>query len=148
MSEAKQRFSTEIDAPPQRCFETITDFAAYPEWSSVIVSTRVLERGAEGLARRVEFELDMTLRTVRYVLEYRYEPPERLSWTLVEGDLQAVEGSYTFEPLEGGRRTRATCEQAVTLGFWIPGPIRRLAEQKALRDSVLEFKRAVESRRG
>ncbi|MGH7823374.1 MAG: SRPBCC family protein [Candidatus Binatia bacterium] len=145
MAGARQSFTAEIDAPPEKCFEVIVDFARYPEWSSVITRTSVLDTHADGLARRVEFELDMTIRTIRYVLDYSYEPPHRLRWKLVEGDVADVEGAYTFEAV--GTKTRTTCEQAVSLGFWLPGPIRRIAEQKALRDSVLEFKREVERRR-
>ena len=146
MAEAKQTFTIEVDATPDRCFETIIDFPRYPEWSSVITAAHVLDVDADGVARRVEFELDMTIRTVHYVLEYAYERPTRLTWKLVEGDVEDVEGAYTFEPA-GKKKSRVTCEQAVSLGFWIPGPIRRIAEQKALKDSVTEFKAEVERRK-
>ncbi|MGH7896498.1 MAG: SRPBCC family protein [Candidatus Binatia bacterium] len=142
MAETRQSFSAEIAASPEECFRVITDFPAYPKWSSVISATRVLDSYADGLARRVEFVLDMRIRTVRYVLDYSYEAPHRLDWKLVEGDVADVAGTYLLEPVNGA--TRATCEQAVSLGFWIPGPIRRVAEQKALKDSVLEFKAEVE----
>lgn len=143
MAETRQSFATEIEAPPEACYAAIVDFPSYPSWSSVITSAEVVDRHPGGLARRVAFELDMTIRTVRYTLEYAHEPPRRMTWKLVEGDVAGVEGAYTFEPAGAGR-TRTTCEQAVSLGFWIPGPIRRIAEQKALRDSVLEFKEWVE----
>ena len=146
MAEHRQSFSTEIDATPEQCFEAIVDFPRYPSWSSVISSTTVRETHADGLARIVEFELDMTIRTVRYVLDYSYERPHRLDWKYVEGDIEDVTGTYTFEA-KGAGKTIATCEQAVSLGFWIPGPIRRVAEQKALKDSVLEFKAEVERKK-
>ncbi|MGH7859981.1 MAG: SRPBCC family protein [Candidatus Binatia bacterium] len=146
MAEKRQSFTTDIDASPENCFEVIADFPSYPNWSSVITRTAVLDTYPDGLARRVEFELDMTIRTVRYVLDYSYEPPHRLRWKFVEGDLADVEGAYIFE--RAGKKTRTTCEQAVSLGFWLPGPIRRIAEQKALKDSVLEFKSEVEKRKG
>ena len=145
MAETRQSFTTEIDALPEECFDTILDFAAYPSWSSVITATSVRETDANGIPRIVEFELDMTIKTIRYVLEYTASPPDRLDWKLLEGDVTGVEGSYRFELV--GTKTRTTCEQAVDLGFWIPGPIRRIAEQKALKDSVLEFKAEVERRK-
>lgn len=144
MAETRQSFTTEIDAAPEDCFATILDFGAYPSWSSVITRTSILEYDADGIARVVEFELDMTIKTIRYVLEYTASPPGRLDWKLVEGDVAGVEGCYRFEP--AGGKTRTTCEQFVDLGFWVPGPIRRIAEQKALKDSVLEFKAEVERR--
>jgi len=144
MAETRQTFSTEIDATPEECFAAIVDFAAYPDWSSAISACNVREYDENGRARVVEFELDMRIKMIRYVLAYRAEPPHKLEWSLVEGDLAGVEGSYHFEA--SGPRTNAICSQAVDLGFWIPGPIRRVFEQKALQDSVLEFKVEVERR--
>ncbi len=141
----EQEFTAQIEAPVTACFETITDFDAYPKWSSPVERTVVVERYPDGLARLVEFLLDMKLRTVRYVLEYCYEPPRRLEWRSVDGDIEAISGSYVFEPV-GRAGTRATCRQAVSLGFWIPGPIRSALEKQALRTSVLEFKTEVERR--
>jgi len=141
----EQEFTTQIEAPVATCFETITDFETYPKWSSPVERIAVAERYPDGLGRLVEFLLDMKLRTVRYVLEYRYQPPHRLEWQSVDGDIEAISGSYLFAPL-GRNRTRATCRQAVSLGFWLPRPIRSTLEKQALRKSVLEFKEEVERR--
>ncbi len=145
MADVQQSFSTGIDAPADLCYAAIADFEAYPSWSSPITKIGVLDRYHDGFARRVEFFLDMKLRTVRYVLEYTWEPPHRLSWTYVEGDVDDIVGSYVFDPLDGDR-TKATCSQAVILSFWVPGLIRRALESTALRQSVLEFKVEAERR--
>src|SRR5438046_10050508 len=87
----------------------------------------------------------MTHKTVRYTLDYEYEPPRGGRWHLVESpDVKDVHGSYVFEP--AGKRTRATCTQTIEIGFWVPGFLRAPLEQKALRDSGEEFKKAVEAR--
>ena len=96
-------------------------------WSGPVTECRVLDRHPDGLPRRVAFTVDMTLKTLRYVLEYTWEPPHGGRWRLVEGDIKDVQGSYRFEP--AGKRTKATCGQAIDLGFWVPGPIRRPFEQ-------------------
>jgi uncharacterized membrane protein len=144
MAEFAQSHSVSVDAPIDECFAVLVDFARYPDWSGPVTECRILDRHPDGLPRRVAFALDMTLKTVRYVLEYTYEPPHTARWRQVEGDLKAVDGSYRFE--KDGAGTRATCSQSIDLGFWVPGPIRRPLEQKALRDSVEEFKRAAEQR--
>jgi hypothetical protein len=147
MAEFAQSHSTMVNGSLEECFAVLTDFEAYPEWSGPVTECRVVDRHPDGLARRVAFALDMTLKTLRYVLEYVYEPPHTARWRLVEsGDVKNVEGSYRFEKI--GDQVRATCSQSIDLGFWVPGPIRRPLEQKALRDSVEEFKRAVEARVG
>jgi len=144
VAEVRQSYSTTVARTVDECFTVLTDFEAYPQWSSVIRKCRVLERHPDGLAKRVEFTLDMTIKTIRYVLDYAWERPHGATWHLVEGDVKDVEGSYRFDETPAG--VTATCTQAVDLGFWVPGFIRSLAEAKALRDSVEEFKRAVETR--
>jgi hypothetical protein len=143
MADVTQTYAVDVRGSVEDCFAVLADFEAYPKWSSPITECRVLERYPDGLARRVAFALDMTVKTLRYVLEYTYERPHGARWKLVEGDVKSVEGSYRFEG--AGERTRATCTQAIDIGFWVPGPIRRPLEQKALRDSVEEFKKAVEA---
>jgi polyketide cyclase/dehydrase/lipid transport protein len=145
MPDAEQSFSTDIDAPIESCVEVLLDFAHYPDWSSPITKCRVLSTDDRGRGERVEFELDMKLKTIRYVLEYAYDLPHRATWKLAEGDVSSVQGSYEFQPLDGKRST-ATCSQAIDLGFWVPGPLRRMFERQALRDSVLEFKAEAERR--
>lgn len=142
MSEFSQTYSTQVAAPVDVCFEVLTDFEAYPRWSSPITSCRVLERHPDGLPKRVEFQLDMTIKVIRYVLEYTYDRPRGATWKLVEGDVKDVVGSYTFEAAAG--TTRASCTQEIDLGFWLPGFLKRPFEQKALRDSVEEFRKAAE----
>ena len=144
VAEVRQSYSTTVAGSVDQCFAVLTDFEAYPKWSSPIKKCRVLDRHPDGHAKRVEFVLDMTIKTIRYVLEYSWEPPTGASWHLVEGDVKDVQGTYRFDETAAG--VTATCSQTVDLGFWVPGFIRSLAEAKALRDSVEEFKHAVETR--
>ena len=144
MSEFSQTYSADVAGTLDDCFAVLTDFGDYPRWSAPVQECRVLDRHPDGLPRRVAFALDMTVKTLRYTLEYTYDPPHGATWRLVEGDVKSVEGSYRFEPAGDG--IKATCTQAIDIGFWVPGPIRRPLEQKALRDSVEEFKKAVEAR--
>jgi ribosome-associated toxin RatA of RatAB toxin-antitoxin module len=143
VSQYRQSYTTTIARSARDCFAALVDFERYPDWSSPITVCRVLERHPDGLAKRVEFELNMTIKTIRYVLEYTYEPPHGADWHLIEGDLNGVEGSYRFE--EGPDGCRTTCSQAIDLGFWVPGFIRSTFEQRALQESVEEFRRAVEA---
>ncbi len=93
----------EIDAPPDRVWQVLTDFDAYPEWNPFI---RSIEGDAEvGSQLKVRIEppgaRGMTFRpTVRAA-----EPARELRWLgrlLVPG---LVDGEHTLalEPLEGGR---------------------------------------------
>ena len=140
-----QELSVEIDASPLECFDAIMDFEQYPRWSAAIQSANVLEHDNRGMGRIVEFFIDMKFKRLRYVLDYSYKKPTTLTWHSVDGDIESVQGSYTFEKAGDGR-TLATCKQAITIGFWVPGPIRTLLERTALQQSVLEFKTETERR--
>lgn len=140
----EQEFSAEIEAPIEVCYDTIIAFERYPEWFSNVDHAAVLTRHADGRGHRVEFEANTILKRIRYVLEYEHHGPSLLTWQSVDGDLDSVVGDYKLESLGKGL-TRATCRQAVSVGFWVPGPMRRLVEQTTLRQAVLEFKTAAEA---
>jgi uncharacterized membrane protein len=144
-ADAAQEVSVEVRATPEECFDAIVDFERYPAWSSAVQSAAVLKKGRGGIARVVEFHVDLRVKTVRYVLEYEHRKPKRLTWHSIDGDVESIEGSYDFRK-RSANETEATCRQEVRLGFWIPGPIRKLAERTALRQSVMEFKEEVERR--
>lgn len=144
MAEPLQSYDVTIDAGIDACVEVLLDFPRYPEWSSPILEAEVLTTDDAGRGHHVAFSLDMRIRTIRYTLAYEYELPTCVRWHLVEGDVTNIVGSYSLE--ESGDGVRATCQQEIDIGFWVPGPIRRIAERQALRDSVIEFKAEVERR--
>jgi ribosome-associated toxin RatA of RatAB toxin-antitoxin module len=141
--DAAQEVTVEIAATPAQCFEVLLDFERYPDWSTAVSKARILERDAEGVGRIVEFHIDAKVKTIRYVLEYKYKKPGSLTWKSVDGDVEAIEGFYKLKKL-GADRTEASCRQEITLGFWLPGPLRRLAERTALVQSVNEFRDEVQ----
>ena len=133
-----------IPGPREDVIKVLTDFESYPEWSAAFSEATILERSHDQLGTRVAFAIDMTIRTVRYTLEYTYELPAKFSWRMTEGDLTSIEGFYELQEEETG--TSCTCHQAVETGFWIPGPLRRLAEGSALRNSLEELSTEVQRR--
>ena len=141
----EQSHTEVVHAPIDVCFQTIVDFEMYAKWFSGITAARLCESNPEAGTWTVAYELDMTLKTLRYTLAYKSEGAHDLTWKLVEGDVTDVAGSYTFRDLGDGT-TEATCSQAIEIGFWIPGPIKRTFERSALADSVREFKKAAEGR--
>jgi len=141
-----QEYTTEVAATPAECFDAIMDFEAYPKWSSAVKYARVVERDQKGYGRIVEFRIDLPLKTIRYVLEYTHKKPSELRWRSVDGDIESIEGHYSFKK-SGPKGARVTCQQSIRIGFWLPGPLRNLLERTALRDSVEEFKAEVERRK-
>lgn len=141
--DAAQEVTVEIAASQAECFAAILDFERYPEWSSAVTQARIVERDRGGVGRIVEFHIDAKVKTLRYVLEYQHRKPTQLTWRSIDGDIESIEGIYRFKKL-APTRTEASCRQEIRLGFWLPGPLRRLAERTALAQSVNEFKAYVE----
>src|SRR5918994_1661113 len=102
------RREIEIDAPPERVWAVVTDFAAYPEWNPFI--RRITGELREGARLEVRIEppegRPMTFRpTLRTVEAHR-----ALRWLgclLLPGIFDG-EHSLRIEPLTGGLGSRAT----------------------------------------
>ena len=118
--------SADIDAPLDAVWAIVEDVLTAPEWQGGLVGMTALERDAEGRATLVETENDIKVRKVKTQVRFSYEPPTRLSWTQVKGDLKSVEGAWVLEDLGDGR-TRATYEldsdPGRVLGMVIRGPV-------------------------
>jgi len=92
-----------IACAPDRLFDVLIDYARYPEFVPGIKSCRVLPGKGE---RQVEYELDLGLKRLRYVLRHVEERPTRVAWTLVSGDALKV-SSGSWELAIEGTSTRA-----------------------------------------
>jgi ribosome-associated toxin RatA of RatAB toxin-antitoxin module len=102
MAEVAQE--VEIAAPAEALFDVIVDYARYPEFVPGIKACQVRTVGGE---KHVEYELDLGLRRVRYVLHHVETRPTRVAWSLVSGDTMKVSsGSWELTP-QGADRTRA-----------------------------------------
>lgn len=112
--------STEIDAPIERCWAAVEDVASAPEWQGGLVELDVIERDRQGRPLVCDAVSDAKVRKVETRQRFSYEAPQRLSWAMVEGELDSMEGYWELEDLGGGR-TRATYGLAVD-----PGPVPRL----------------------
>src|SRR3954451_11008313 len=86
----------EVDAAPEECYALVVELDRYPEWQSQVRSAEVLERDGEGRPLVVETVSDARVRELKYRLRYKHEPPGRMSWTYVKGDVKDVNGEYRF----------------------------------------------------
>ena len=107
MADLSGSHSLEIDAPVERCFEIAADVERAPEWQGVMKDAKALEFDEDGRPSLVETHLDSSVAKHRINLRFTYDEPHGLRWTRESGDLKALEGSWRFEDLGGGR-TRAT----------------------------------------
>ena len=132
-----------VDAPAADVMAVIADFAAYPQWVAAAKQVEVLETGDDGRARRVHFVLDAGAVKDDYVLAYTWEGDRRVSWTLVQGQMQKrQDGSYTL--VERNGRTEVTYSITIDLSIPMLGMIKRKAEKVILDTALKELKKRVE----
>jgi coenzyme Q-binding protein COQ10 len=88
-----------IHAPVERFYEIVVDYERYPEFVPGIRRCRVREGKGE---KQVEYELDLGIRRIKYVLRHEEQRPRRVSWSLVSGDMMKVSnGSWELSPDDG-----------------------------------------------
>ncbi len=138
-----------VDAPIDVLWGVVADYARYPEFVPGLHAIHVRPVGAE---KHVEYELDIGVKRVRYTLRMAEEPPRRLSWTLVSGDLMKVSnGSWDLTP-EGARtRARYTVEVQVSKPPLVPQAlVDRISDELTrvqLPRTLAAFKARAEERR-
>lgn len=92
-----------IDAPLEKVFDLVVDYARYPEFVPGVRACRVRDARGE---KHVEYELDLGVKRIRYVLRMAEKRPTSVSWSLVSGEMmKASSGSWVLSA-EGGK-TRA-----------------------------------------
>ena len=133
-----------IDAPPQACFDAITDYETFPDWQDAVESVEVVSRYPDGRGREVAFRVDAKVKKIAYRLEYSYDEPFLITWDFLGGDVKEITGEYRFEE-RGDDTTLATYVVALDAGVWLPGPVARVLNNQVMKRSVDDLKRRVES---
>jgi ribosome-associated toxin RatA of RatAB toxin-antitoxin module len=138
--------SAEVGARIERCWEVVEDVASAPEWQGGLVELDVVERDEHGRPLICDALSDIKFRRVRTRQRFAYEAPRRLSWTMVEGELDSMEGYWELEDLGEGR-TRVTYGLAVdpgSVGRLARGPLERAARAIVVSPRAKELARRVE----
>ena len=140
---------TVIRDTPERIFDVIVDYSAYPSWATNVKEVEVQRVDDNGRAGLVAYRAAAMGRSAAYVLEYFYGTnPLRVSWRLAEGDLvRRLDGRYLLAPLEddaAGPRTEVTYELEVEVSMPMSGFLRRRAESRILRSALEDLRCWVE----
>ncbi len=139
--------SIAIAAPVEDILAVVLDFASYPQWNRDVKEAEVLETDKHGRATLVRYRVDARVRVVGYTLAYDHsELPQRLSWSLTDGDLEDLQGSYAFAARDG--ITEVTYRLRIEPGFPLPSMLRRRAERRIIDGALAGLKARVEEDRG
>jgi uncharacterized membrane protein len=132
-----------VEGTPQQCFDALLDYESFPEWQRAVKSVEVVQRDRAGRGRDIAFEIDAKVRTIHYELRYSYEPPHRIAWEYLGGDVKDVDGEMVLED-RGDGTTLATYSLALDPGVWLPGPLQKVLNDQVMKGSVEDLKRRVE----
>jgi len=119
-------------------WEVLTDHAQFPKFVPRVVAMEVSRRTATG--ERALQTIDATISTLRYGLDYSWDPARRqIDFKLVEDvphDLRAVKGGWQLWPLDGGKLVLMEYLSAVDVGRAVPGFIRSSLADRGVKDTL------------
>ncbi len=136
--------SARIAAPPQACFDALTDFESLPQWQGAVRDVQVLERDEAGRGTIVEYVVDARFKTVRYRLRQVYDEPRRLASEYLGGDFRDFCGEWRFQPAGDGA-TQAELDLRIDPGLRVPGFVRRAIADAVIRRALRDLKDFVET---
>ena len=135
--------SITINADKAAVMAVIADFAAYPQWASMIKTVNVDETGPDGRGTQVTFVLDAGVLKDEYTLAYDWQGDDRVDWHLVKGKaLKSQEGAYVLD--SAGSGTEVTYRLAVDLNIPMLGMFKRKAEKVIIDTALKGLKKRVE----
>lgn len=123
-------------------YETVKDFASYPQFVTGVKRTQFLESKAEGL-KKVLFDLEM-IKPISYIINVRefYDEQKGLasvSWELESSDfITKNNGGWQFKALSANE-TEVTYRLDVEFRFPVPGFILKNLIKTTLPQTIKEF---------
>jgi ribosome-associated toxin RatA of RatAB toxin-antitoxin module len=97
-----------VGVPVEQFYDVVVDYERYPEFVPGIRACRIRATTPE---KQVEYELDLGIRRIKYVLRHEELRPSRVAWSLVSGDAMKVSnGSWELGDADGKTRARYTVE--------------------------------------
>ncbi len=110
----QQVITVEIDAPPERVWDVMTDVGRWPEWTGTVTSVARLDGGPLRLGSRARLEQPKLPPTEYVVTEL--EPGRSFTWEATSPGVR-ITARHDVDALPGGgTQVRLTVEQAGPLG--------------------------------
>ncbi|TAM84506.1 MAG: hypothetical protein EPN43_12435 [Jatrophihabitans sp.] len=132
-----------VNAAREDVIAALLDFDSYTDWQAGMLECTVKERDAEGRGSLVEIYVDAKVKKIRYTVRYHYDLPDSLGWDYVGGDLKECRGTYTFAEKDPAT-TQVSIDIETEIGFFVPGPMKKLIRDQSLKNSMRDLKKRVE----
>jgi ribosome-associated toxin RatA of RatAB toxin-antitoxin module len=137
-----------IATTPEVLFDVIVDYDRYPEFVPSVKGCRAIRDGSDV---RVEYEVDLGLKKIRYTLRHREERPRHVSWSLESGEwMKLSNGSWDLSPEGNHTKARYTVEVQIAKPPLVPqSVVDRLSDELTrvqLPRTLAAFKARAEAR--
>ena len=133
----------DIAAPPEKVWATMIDCRYAARLVANIASCKVLSSGAGWDVREQVTHGGPLIPGIRNVFRSDYEPYRRIRFRRVDGDLKAMDGEWGLIPLNGGRGTRVTYENRLSVRIFAPPALIRAGLRKDTPKVLENLKRLV-----
>ena len=124
------RAAIDISAPPEQVWAAMIDCRNARAMVSNVASCKILSRGASWDIREHVTQGGALIPAIRNVFRSDYEPYRRIRFHRVDGDLKAMNGEWGLIPLNGGRGTRVTYENHLSVRILAPAALVRAGLRK------------------
>lgn len=132
-----------FDVSIDKLYETIVDYASYPDFVDGCSSVKVLEQTDDGA--RVEYGLNL-IKKFKYTLNLKHEKPTKVSWSFESGDLFKMnEGSWDLKD-NGDGTTEVTYSLEVDIKGFAPKKIVDNLTSKNLPTMMTSYKERAKQR--
>jgi uncharacterized protein YndB with AHSA1/START domain len=138
----------EADATPEMVFKVVTDVEAHPKFMPFTKESRIVQRLNANEVIAYQLIAPPLVSQRDYDLHIKLTPATpgsngvyRSEWTTVPNfeperkgivRMPVAEGSWLFEPLDGGKRTRITYTSLTNIGGAIPGWMANMSNMRII----------------
>jgi uncharacterized protein YndB with AHSA1/START domain len=147
MGTLEASWTVDIDAPRERVYEIAADIEGAPDWQGTLEDVEVLERDDQRRPLVVETVSDASVKKVRSILRFSYDPPGGLSWEQEKGEMKWLTGEWVLEEV-GANQTRATyalrADPGRMLGLLLRGPVEGKVKEMLTKSAAEGLKEAAE----
>lgn len=135
--------SIAIKAPKEKVFDIVSDFGRYPDFIPEVEDVKVLSKTKA--RAKATFTVNL-MKMISYTLDLRLSPPDKIAWTLIEGEfMDSNDGSWVFTSLEKNL-TDAAFSIDVGFPFWVPTSLAEGAIKSTMPKMMKHFKTEAEKK--
>lgn len=116
------RAAIRIAASPDAIWKVLIDCQQAVTYVPGLRGCRRIDGAADGSWANIEHVVHYSwlLPTVRYVFRAEYQPPHRIDFHRISGDLKEEQGTWLLTPSPDGAATLVQYEVYIDPGFWVP----------------------------